>query len=42
MSDIKDYTRGSLNPVELAKTLDYKIRFARDKDYILLRSFCAL
>lgn len=34
MSDIKEYTKGSLNPCHIATTLDYKIRFARDNpDY---------
>lgn len=34
MSDIKEYTKGSLNPVNVAKTLFYKARFARDNpDY---------
>ena len=34
MSDIKNYTRGSLNPRHLLDTLIYKIRFARDNpDY---------
>lgn len=34
MSDIKRYTQGSLNPTNLALTIDYKIRFARDNpDY---------
>lgn len=34
MSDIKRYTEGSINPRNLALTIDYKIRFARDNpDY---------
>lgn len=34
MSDIKEYTRGSLNPKHLCDTLDYKLRFARENpDY---------
>ena len=34
MSDIKRYTEGSLKPINLALTIDYKIRFARDNpDY---------
>lgn len=34
MSDIKEYTKGPLNPSSLIKTIDYKIRFARDNpDY---------
>lgn len=30
MSDIKEFTRGSLNPKHLIETLDYNIRFAQD------------
>ncbi len=34
MSDISTYTKGSLNPANIFKTLAYKIRFARDNpDY---------
>lgn len=34
MSEIKEFTSGSLNPKHLISTLDYKIRFARDNpDY---------
>lgn len=34
MSDIIEYTKGSLNPVDIVKTIDYKIRFASNNpDY---------
>ena len=34
MSEIKEFTKGSLNPKHLIRTLDYKIRFAQDNpDY---------
>lgn len=34
MSDILTYTKGSINPVNIFKTIAYKIRFARDNpDY---------
>ena len=34
MSDVKQYTKGSLNPLNIFRTLIYKLRFARDNpDY---------